>query len=463
MVSPRVQIWALTLSVYNYDIEYKKGTDNANADALSRLPLPDQPSSIPMQQEIVLVINMIDSAASLVSAQDIRKETQRDPTLSQVLQWTRWGWPSKVNDRRFDAYFSRKDEISITDGCLTWGTRVIIPAKCQDAVLCLLHDTHIGMSSMKTTGRSYVWWPGMDRDIEATVRSCPQCDKCQSSPALAELHPWEWPSTPWSRIHIDHAGPYLGKFFLVVIDAHSKWLEVIAVPNTSTMATIIALSSIFATHGLPATIVSDNGSSFTSEEFHRFCKTNNIKHIRSAPRHPSTNGLAERAVQIFKASMKKMDESLPLEFRINKFLFKYRTTPQSTTQETPAQLLLNRSLRTPISQLQGDLKSRVELKQATQCASHDKRAKTHSFELGDSVFTHCGGQKIVWLPGVIDSVTGPLSYVIRLADGRSVKRHIDHIRKRHAGDIQQPENDLDLDIPLRPPGVHPDLRKCCTS
>ena len=369
-------------------------------------------------------------------------ETQRDPVLSKVFQWVRWGWPSKV-DKCYNPFFNRKEELSITDGCLMWGTRVIIPVKFREAVLGLLHDTHLGMSRMKATGRSYVWWPGMDHDVEKTVRGCPSCDKNQNVPVVAELHPWEWPSSPWSRIHIDHAGPFMGKLFMIVIDAHSKWLEVISVPNTSTNATIKALSGIFATHGLPVTMVSDNGTAFTSDEFKQFCATNGIKHIRSAPRHPSTNGLAERAVQIFKSSIMKMGTDIPLEVQVNRFLFKYRTTPQSTTQETPSQLLMNRCLRTPLSMLQADLGSRIEAKQTSQAHFHDKGCKTRNFTKGDKVYTHSGGPKIEWLPGIIESATGPISYTIKLTNGGIVKRHVDHIRKRHTDAFQPPDSVMD--------------------
>ena len=95
--------------------------------------------------------------------------------LSRVFQWVRWGGPGKV-DKCYDAYYTRREEISIMDGCLLWGNRLIVPSKCREAVLGLLHDTYIGMSRMKATGRSYVWWPGMDQDIESTVRECPECD-----------------------------------------------------------------------------------------------------------------------------------------------------------------------------------------------------------------------------------------------------------------------------------------------
>ena len=88
--------------------------------------------------------------------------------------------------------------------------------------------------------------------------------------SVAPLDPWEWPSRPWERIHIDYARPFLGKMFLIMIDAYSKWIEVHPVNTAASRVTIEKLRSTFAIHGLPMTIVSDNGSNFCSEEFEEF-------------------------------------------------------------------------------------------------------------------------------------------------------------------------------------------------
>ena len=108
----------------------------------------------------------------------------------------------------------------------------------------------------------------MDAELEDKVKSCHECQVHQRAPAVAPLHPWEWPQRPWSRVHVDYAGPFLGKFF----DAHSKWMEVEVVSAATSSITITKLRAIFATHGLPNMLVSDNGSVFTSEEFQDFTK-----------------------------------------------------------------------------------------------------------------------------------------------------------------------------------------------
>ena len=205
-----------------------------------------------------------------------------------------------------------------------------------------------------------------------------------------------------SRLHIDHAGPYLGSQFLIVIDSHSKWIEVEKVISTATEPTIRALQRMFATHGLPDTIVSDNGTAFTSEQFQKFCKCNGIRHVRSAPRHPSTNGLAERAVQIFKSTMRKMDNSLPVDFRVFKFLARYRITPQTSTGRSPAELLLNRNPKMHLDLLRGNVEARVKQHQDRQIRDHDVHSSDHTFTVGEEVFTHCepiGTRPVKWLHG----------------------------------------------------------------
>ena len=86
---------------------------------------------------------------------------------------------------------------------------------------------HPGITRMKAIARSYFWWNGLDKDIEKLANLCESCQAMKSSPAVAPLHSWVWPDAPWKRLHVDFAGPFLGRTFLIVVDAHSKWPKVI--------------------------------------------------------------------------------------------------------------------------------------------------------------------------------------------------------------------------------------------
>ena len=84
-----------------------------------------------------------------VSAQQIRRWTQRDPTLSRVMQFVRKGWPSTVLDERLKIFERKKLELSCQDHCLLWGSRVIVPPQGREAILRQLHSSHPGVVRMK--------------------------------------------------------------------------------------------------------------------------------------------------------------------------------------------------------------------------------------------------------------------------------------------------------------------------
>ena len=117
--SVRIQRWALTLAKYKYNLQFRKSSAHGNADALSRLPLPEGPEVVPDPPEVVLLMEHLDS--SPVRASDVRRETSRNSLLSHVLQWVLQGWPVSCNSEEFKPYWSRKFELSILQGYLLWG------------------------------------------------------------------------------------------------------------------------------------------------------------------------------------------------------------------------------------------------------------------------------------------------------------------------------------------------------
>ena len=438
MASARMIRWGLTLNAYDYSILYRPGQSNANADALSRLPLPDCPAQIPVPGDTVYLLNSLDS--TVVSANEIRKWTAEDPVLSKVKEMVLNGWPLQLKDEKFRPYLCRKLELSCDGGCVFWGTRIIIPPQGRKQILNQLHATHIGVSRMKTLGRGYVWWPHFDSDVESYVHNCSDCQKVLNKPAAAPLHPWEWPDKPWSRLHIDYAGPFMNRMFLILIDAHSKWLEVHPVSSATSASTIETLREIFSIHGLPEVIVTDNGTCFTSAEFHKFVSYNGIVHVKTAPYHAASNGLAERAVQIFKSGILKVPGGT-LNSKIARFLFRYRITPQSVTGVSPAELLMGRKLRSHFDMLYPNVKSRVISNQNKQKQYHDMRAKSRILNVGDSVYAYNFGSGERWLPGVIEQKLGPVSFKITLIRGGTIRRHQDHVRIRHDSQNDQSESD----------------------
>ncbi|PFX30124.1 Uncharacterized protein K02A2.6 [Stylophora pistillata] len=151
---------------------------------------------------------------------------------------------------------------------------------------------------------------------------------------------------------------------------------------------------LFARYGVPAQLESDNGPQSTSEEFQQLLRRNGIKHITSAPYHPATNGLAERAVQSFKSAMKSETEVTSLNIQLARFLLTYRNTPYSTTGEPPSQLFLGRRLRTRLDLLKPDPFIQINNRQIDQSVAKSGSVTRH-FCIGQrvTVRNHTGKSK----------------------------------------------------------------------
>ena len=356
-------------------------------------------------------------------------------------------------NRELQTFFDRQTELSTENDCLLWGIRVVIPESLQRRVLDSLHANHSGITRMKAIARSHFWWKGLDADIEAMGKSCYMCQSNQSNPAAAPLHPWIWPDAPWRRIHIDFAGPFLGHMFFVVMDAHSKWPEVVTMKSTTAEKTIEVMRCLIAHHGIPDQVVSDNGPQFTSEEFKQFLKGNRIKHILSAPYHPASNGLAERFIQTLKRALKASDKSRrSIYHRLAEFLFEYRATPHSTTGVSPAELFLKRKLRTRFDLMHPDPKKQVISKQASQKLHHDTHVKARAFTPGTRVLArlYVGSDK--WIPGIVIQQLGPVTYTVEISNGRIVKRHVSQLQRFHGNQESSDtaESDTVLDNQCHP-------------
>ena len=183
------------------------------------------------------------------------------------------------------------------------------------------------------------------------------------------LHPWIWPAKPWQRIHIDFAGPFMEKMFFIVVDAHSKWPEVILMTSTS-------------------------------NDFQHFMTANGVKHIKCSPYHPSSNGLAECFVRTFKQAMKAGEsDGTTLNHRLSNFLLSYRTTTHATTNRSPSSLFLQREIYTRLDLLQPTCNEHVFQQQTNQQKQHDQHAKTRDFEPGQAVMIRNYRGNPKWLTG----------------------------------------------------------------
>ena len=445
LAAVRFQRWAILLSAYRYDVEFRATAKHCNADGLSRLPLPTPESD---EISTAALVNLMQINALPVTHHQLRQSTEGDRVLSKVVQYTQHGWPKQLNPE-LKAYSNRQQELTVEAGCLLWGVRVIVPKKLRAAVLEELHTGHPGIVRMKSLARLHVWWPGIDKEVEETVRNCESCQSIRNRPQPVPLHPWAWPTHVWQRIHIDFAGPFHSHTFLVVVDAHSKWVEVIPMTSTTSQSTILELRKLFAAYGLPEHLISDNGPQFVSTEFESFLKMNGVRHTCSAPYHLQTNGEAERFVQTLKQFLRAdKHDRCGVHTKLSRFLLSYRSTPNTTTGRTPSELFLKRQIRTRLDLLKPSISETITHNQSQQKHHYDKQTKMRTFEIGEHVLVQNFRGAPKWLSGVIVGTAGNVSYQVRVGS-QIWNRHVDQLLQGTTS-------------PITPRSSSPDIIPCPT-
>ena len=465
LAAQRLQRWALILMGHRYDIKYRKSGDHANADALSRLPLVNNDQDA--MESPTYFFSYADKLP--ISSHDIAEETRKDPILSRVQEFVLNGWPEHCSDPEMMPYYRRRSELTMDQGCILWGIRVIIPPKYRARLLDELHEEHPGIVRMKSWARSYLFYPGIDADIETKVNSCGTCQAMRNNVPAAPLHPWKPSGQVWERIHMDFA-ELERIYYLIIVCSTTKWVEVEMMNNITSASTIKALRKRFAQFGIPEESVSDNGRQFTSDEFKRFLQINGIKQTLIPPYHPPSNGQAERTVETVKNALKKhmldAKKSAPhasREERLDSFLLMYRTTPHATTGRSPAELFLKRRPKTRFDLLKPNLRLKIQQSQDIQKKYHDGESrKLREFTTGEIVRVKNVRDGVErYLKGVVAKRLGPLTYLVKV--GLKCRyTHVDHLLK--SGETQiAPEDYQDEDLgepdgpdlaPVPPPTRH---------
>ena len=370
------------------------------------------------------------------------RETAKDPILSQLMRFVKEGWPHAFSEELKD-FKKLENSLSTENGCVFYGLRVIIPSTLRNHILKLLHLGHFGMQRMKQLARSTVYWPRIDFDIENLCRKCTSCGQFQNKPDKPSIHPWMMPEKPWSRLHLDHAINFLGRNWLVLVDAYSKYPCIHPTTSTSSKSTTVILEQEFAHFGYPHTLVTDNATTFMSQEFQAWCKQRGIVHLTGAPYHPATNGAAERLIQSFKQALRK--SSLPPKEALQEFLMQYRRIPFASGL-SPSELLNGRRIRTKIDTLVPSIPHLLQGRQSRQASKHSNAEDSevvskveHHYSLGDPCYALYFGPRRDrdprWVPAIVTKVHGTRSVNVRVIPrGPTWRRHLDQLRPRYGSD-----------------------------
>lgn len=425
MSANRLQRWAVILLGYDFEIKYKNTKDFGEADALSRLIDSKQNN----QEEIVIA--SIEKTTSEYLSKDLRavklstellkRETLQDKVLQDAIRYIETSeWPELPKDSPLIQLFHRRHGLSVVDDCVMFGENAVIPLSLQKRILTELHKGHPGINRMKQLARSYVYWQGIDAQIEDCVKVCEECQQASKLPPKEPLSPWTPTDRPWSRVHIDFAGPLKGHHYLIMVDSYSKWPEVIKMKNITSTATISALKEIFARFGNPDTLVSDNGTQFTAALFEDFCLSRGIKHIKSPPYHPQSNGQAERFVDTVKRALSKNRPNESLDETLQTFLEAYRSTPCTSSPDgkSPAETFIGHKMKIPLGNIlprkpEKNASHNLKMKQQFDLKHGTKPVK---FVIGDLVYFSvykAGTNKVEWTPGQIIQKKGKVMYYVK--------------------------------------------------
>ena len=338
----RVQRFRLRLMRFSYSISHVPGKDLVTADTLSRAPvldptLADEKFQLKLHAFLDLVIQNLPATEERL--QEIQRHQDRDPVCSQVKHYCQYGWPHKSTPKGpIKKYAPAVEELSVHKGLLLRGNRLVIPPALRRDILGKIHSGHQGATKCRARARQSVWWPGIGKELEEVVSNCPVC--CKHRQQHAEpLLPSTFPDRPWLKVATD-LFEWKKSTYLLIIDYYSRYVEMAKLSTSTSNDVVTHLKSIFARHGIPQTVMSDNGQQYAAETFARFAQQYGFTNITSSPKYPQSNGAIERAVKTVKALLDKNEDPYLA-------LLAYRSTPLENSY-SPAELLMGRRLRSTI-------------------------------------------------------------------------------------------------------------------
>lgn len=435
----RLKRWAVILSNYQYEIHYVKSKDNI-ADFLSRHPVNGSTVNVADYD----YINFFNNSEIPIDYHTIANEINKNNLFTKLKKYIQYGFPKKIRDLELKKFVNVKNDLTLQQNCIWWNNRVIIPPSLRKEILQICHQTHLGSFKIKNLAKSYFWWPGLNQDIENFTSNCSVCCHLRDNPPRAQVKLWDWPNKPWSRIHVDFF-VLKNKYFFVILDSHSKWLEVFPMNSLTSQATISCLRNTFARYGLPDLIVSDNGRQLVSEETERFLQANGVKHLTIAPYHPMSNGAAENSVRVVKNALKKVlysDPTADMYQALSTFLFSYRTTPHVTTGVTPSYLMFGREITNCFNLLKLEpksnlevvnkaVKNHVEKKQRQQVNAYKGNRNIEFLQDEMVLVKDCREGANKFIKGLIVSKIGNCMYNVQVPELNDIiwKRHVNQIHK----------------------------------
>ncbi|UYV69541.1 K02A2.6-like [Cordylochernes scorpioides] len=338
-LTPRIQRLRLRIMRYSYKMVHTPGKNLIVADALSRSPRT-KVGTQELEEELCAYVQQVVSFMPIsdVRVKEIKESQDKDQVIQDIIKYTQEGWPERTNVSMSESqYWPAKDDFSVENGILLKGSRYVIPENIRKGLLQRIHEGHLGIVKCRERAKGSVWWPRITSEIEEMVRTCPMCIEERTN-RHQPLIPSELPNCPWEKVGVD-LFTLKGQNYLVIADYYSRYPEIARLEDMTSASIIVHCKSIFARHGIPLEVQSDNGPQFGSL-FKEFAHEYGFTHVTSSPRYPQSNGFIESFVKIVKERISKSKDPYLA-------LLAYRATPLANGF-SPAELSMGRRVRTTI-------------------------------------------------------------------------------------------------------------------
>ena len=295
-----------------------------------------------------------------------------------------------------------------------------------------IHDGHQGVTKCRERARQGVWWPGLSTEISVMLSQCSYCQTSRNSQSHETLMPTVLPERPWQHVGCDLL-TLETKDYLVIMDYHSRYVEIAHMLTTKSTAVIAKLKSIFARWGIPERFTSDNGPQFTADEFIQFAESYGFHITTSSPGFPQANGESERALQIAKRILRQDDPALALMI--------YRSTPVAPTGKSPSELMLGRRIRTTLPAVARQFRYRPpdqQMVESSDAHAKDEYARQYNkrhgakdlpqLKPGDHVRVRLDNEKSWSKEGtVVQPHDAPRSCIVETSDGGTYRHNRKHL------------------------------------
>lgn len=448
LLSPRLAAMRLELLSYpiKFELLYKPGKDMVLADTLSR--------SCPQGTDLFedLAVDPLLSVCSVVIRSDetmnkYKLATDSDEELEVVRRYIEKGWPQcrKTCGKRALAFWNVKTELSVMDGLVFYGNRLVIPTALRAEVVSDLHSAHQGVSKTLERATQAVFFPGIRKRLEERCLSCDKCCEAERHGTKEPLIPFPVPDYPFQVLGVDLFAQG-NQSFLMIVDYLTKWpLVKKLIDSTSSKVVVEQLQEVFSEYGIPEKVVSDNGPQFSSMQFKMFCADQGIVHCTSSPLHPSGNGQVERTIGTIKSMLTKCGHSSYWEG-----LLAIRNTPVAAGLLSPAQLLQGRLLRDKVpvdSKKYGvqsydmtKLRNSLGVLKSKGKYYHDSHSGPEKSLLAKGQSVYFRTQNKGWIPGKVVAIQGDRSYIVEKVGGLRFRRNRIDIRPSKVAEQEtQPE------------------------